>query len=119
MASVADFQERFTEFCEEEDDRVQMFLDDAALFMGSSARWLSFYDVAHQYLAAHLISLSVISETGDSGVVAPIKKQEVDDVIIEQAISSVKVDADELLSTSYGKRYITYRRICFTGIYGV
>jgi hypothetical protein len=119
MATVADFQDRFPEFCEEEDPRVQLFLDDAALLMNSQEKWLDFYDVAHQYLAAHLLTLASSTETGDSGILAPIKRQEVDDVVIEQAIDSVKVSKDDLYSTSYGKSYIRYQRIVFAGIYGV
>ncbi len=119
MISAADFQTRFPEFCEEDDERIDLFLGDAALFMGSEARWLRFFDLAQAYLAAHLLTVANVTEAGDSGVLAPIKKQEVDDVIIEQAVSSISVNQDEILTTSYGKRYYNYRRICFTGIYGV
>lgn len=119
MASVADFQTRFEEFCEVDDDKVQMFLDDVALIMGSPARWLSFYDVAHQYYTAHFLTVSLHTESGDSGILAPVKKQEVDDVVIEQAIGDIEPTFDELNSTSYGKRVLFYRKICFTGMYGV
>lgn len=119
MASVADFQNRFEEFCEVDDDKVQMFLDDVALIMGSPARWLKFYDVAQQCYAAHFLSVSESTESGDSGITAPIKKQEVDDVVIESAIESIQPTFDELLSTAYGKRVLFYRKICFTGMRGV
>lgn len=119
MATVADFLLRFTEFTNTDPARIQMFLDDAALLMESPTRWLTFYDVAHVYLAAHFLAVANMTELGDTGVTAPVKKQEVDDVMIEQAIANIRVDQDELLSTAYGKRYWQYRRICFTGIYGV
>lgn len=120
MASVVDFQKRFPEFLDIEEDRVLKFLDDAALVMADNdGRWLTFYDVAQLYLAAHLLTLGSATESGDSGIFAPIKKQEVDDVIIEQAVSAVSPTADDLYSTSYGKRYVNYRRMCFTGLIGV
>lgn len=121
MAEVADFFDRFPEFCSEKDSRVQMFLDDAALLMSSPSRWLGFYDVAHLYLAAHLLTLAKASEMGDSNSIFPIKKQEVDDVVVEHAVAhhSVSPTSEDLYSTTYGKSYVRYRRIAFTGIYGV
>jgi len=119
MADVANFNLRFPEFCEVDDDRIQLFLDDAALLMDSPNKWLDFYDVAHVYFAAHLITVSMSSETGDTGALAPIRKQEVDDVMIEQAVADVHPNMDELLTTVYGKRYWGYRRIITVGIYAV
>lgn len=119
MADVVSFHTRFPEFCEVDDARVQLFLDDAALLMDSPNKWLDFYNVAHEYFAAHLITVSLSSETGDSGALAPIRKQEVDDVMIEQAVADVHPNMDELLTTVYGKRYWLYRRIVTIGIRGV
>ncbi len=119
MASVADFQLRFPEFCNVDDDRVQLFLDDVALIMNSEAKWLGFYDVAQMYYAAHFLTIAHHTESGDSGAFAPIKKQEVDDVVIESAIGNIEPTFDELHSTAYGKRVVFYRRICFSGVYGV
>lgn len=119
MASVTSFQTRFQEFANTEEAQIQLFLDDAALLMGSKARWLSFYDTAHEYYAAHLLSVSEHTATGDSGILAPVKRQEVDDVVIENAISPIEPSFDDLFSTAYGKRYNQYRRICFIGVYGV
>ena len=118
MASVKEFKNRFPEFCENEDPRVQLFLDDAALLMKGPERWLDFYEVAHAYHAAHLLALAELSETGDSGPVSPIKKQEVDDVVIESAIAPIQPTLEDYYSTTYGKQYIKYRRICFAGIVG-
>lgn len=119
MASVADFQLRFPEFCNVDDDRVQLFLDDVALIMSSEAKWRGFYNVAQQYYAAHFLAASEHTESGDSGVLAPVKKQEVDDVMIESAIGDIEPTFDELNSTAYGKRVIFYRKMCFSGVYGV
>lgn len=117
MATVANFNVRFPEFCDVDDDRIQLFLDDAALLMADSPKWLDFYDVAHQYFSAHLLAVASSSASGDVGAMAPISKQEVDDVLIEQAVSEVHPNMDELLTTVYGKRYWQYRRMITVGIY--
>ena len=119
MASAKDFKIRFPEFCDTDDDRVQLFLDDAALLMKEPIRWLDFYEVAHVYHAAHLLAVAEISETGDTGPLSPIKKQEVDDVMIESAVAPIEPTLEDYYSTTYGKRYVSYRRMCFSGPKGV
>lgn len=119
MLSVVDFKARFPEFDDVDGTRLRIFLDDAALIMSSPAKWLEYYDTALAYHAAHLLVVATFSETGDSGTLAPIKHQEVDDVVIKNAISDVSPTFDDLYSTTYGKRYISYRRRCFIGIVGV
>jgi len=89
------------------------------LLMGTAERWLDFFDVAHAHHAAHLLTLSDATSFGDSASLAPIKEKTVDDVTIKNAIADVKATYDDLLSTSYGKQFIKYRRIVFAGIYGV
>ena len=118
-ASVADFQNRFPEFCDVDDIVVQLYLDDVALIMSSEAKWLGYYNTAHQYYTAHFMVIAEHTESGDSAAFAPIKKQEVDDVVIESAVGNIEPTFDELNSTAYGKRVIFYRKICFTGMYGV
>lgn len=119
MTDVASFHLRFPEFCEVADGRVQLFLDDAALLMADPAKWLTFYDVAQAYFTAHLLAVANMQESGDSNVLAPISSQEVDDVMIAQAVTATHPNTDELLSTSYGKRYWQYRRIITVGPIGV
>jgi hypothetical protein len=119
MSSVSDFQTRFPEFNSIGDDRIQLFLDDAALNMKSPEKWLGFYDVAQQYYAAHFLVVADITEGGDTSTLAPVKHQEVDDVVIKNAISDIKPTLDDLYSTSYGKRYVSYRRKCMPLILGV
>lgn len=118
-ASVADFQLRFPEFCDVDDDVVQLYLDDVALIISSEGKWRGYYNVAQQYYVAHFITIAHHTESGDSAAFAPIKKQEVDDVIIESALGNIEPTFDELNSTAYGKRVIFYRKICFSGMYGV
>tara|TARA_R110000851_G_scaffold107610_2_gene228011 strand:- start:295 stop:660 length:366 start_codon:yes stop_codon:yes gene_type:complete len=121
MASVIDFQNRFPEFSTVSDPRIQLFLDDVALILDNneSGIWLDFYDVAHSYYAAHLLVAAQNTEFGDSGTLAPISHQEVDDVVIKNAVDNIKPTADDLYSTSYGKRYVSYRRKVMPLIIGV
>ena len=119
MATLEDFRNRFPEFIDVPENRINLFLGDAELLMADPVRWLSFYDVAHAYHAAHLVYVGLHTQSGDGSVMAPVKRQEVDDVIIEQAIGAVTPTADDLLSSAYGKRYDMYRKICFAGIMGV
>lgn len=110
------FKTRFPEFAKMSDARVQMFIDDTVGFMGASTNsgvWCGNYDVAQCYLAAHLLSLGEFTGEGDSSVKAPIKKKAVGEVVIEFAIDSVKANEKEFGTTAYGKRYLSYRRICF------
>lgn len=119
MATVVEFQARFPEFATVTDPRIQLFLDDAALSMKSPEKWLEFYDIAHAYYAAHLLVVGESSATGDFGALAPISHQEVDDVVIKNAVSAVKPTTEDLYSTTYGKRYATYRRKVVPLIIGV
>jgi len=115
MADVAQFKARFPEFDSATDLRVQLFLDDAALIMTSAGKWLTYYDVAQLYHAAHLLVAAEATESGDFSPISPIKEQEVDDVTIKSAVSDSKASESDLYSTSYGKRYVFYRKICLTG----
>jgi len=81
--------------------------------------WLVFYEVAHVYFAAHLLTVASFTAMGDSNGLYPVKESEVDDVIIKNAVGDISPTADDLYSTSYGKRYVGYRRIVFVGMYGV
>jgi len=119
MATIVDFRTRFPEFVDSTDERIQLFIDDATLLMASPTRWLDFYDIALCYHAAHLLYVGNYTATGDGNVLGPVRKQEVDDVIIEQAVNGVTPTQSDLFSTVYGKRYYQYQRLCFTGIYGV
>jgi hypothetical protein len=119
MTSVADFQTRFPEFTMVNVERIQLFLDDAALIMSSKPKWLEFYDIALQYYAAHFLVCAEATESGDTTALAPVKKKEVDDVIIERALTSVSPSHDDVYSTAYGKRYASYRRIVTVGMRGV
>ena len=96
MADTASFKTRFPEYSATADARVQLFLDDVALIIGSESRWLGYYDVVHEYYTAHFLAVANHTASGDSGLLAPTRKQEVDDVVIETAIGDVEPTFDEL-----------------------
>lgn len=117
--TYADFIVRFPEFATVTQARIELFISDAAGYMGTAEeRWLTFYNVAQEYLTAHLLVAAQATAAGDTGGLFPVKKQEVDDVTVEFAVADVSATAEDLNSTSYGKRYVGYRRICFAGIRG-
>lgn len=120
MANLVDFRSRFSELSDVDDAVVQVFLDESVLYMGvDDGRWLEFYDTAHLYLTAHYVTVSSAAELGDTSALAPVKKQGVDDVIVESAIADSSADFDELLGTTYGKRYYNIRFIVFGGVRGI
>ena len=119
MVTVQDVQTRFPEFSQYDGDRIALFIGDSELIMRDENRWLDFYDIALAYLTAHLIVVSQSTEVGDTSALTPIKKQEVDDTLVEMAVTAQPYDADMFASTSYGKTYLMYRRMVFAGIYGV
>lgn len=125
MANLTQFRARFPEFTVGvlNDTLAQMYLDDASLQMGTvgdldPGTWLVFFDVAHNMLAAHYATIWMATSDGDGAPKAPVKKREVDDTMVEYAISSISPTMDDLYSTAYGKRYRHYRRICFAGPLG-
>lgn len=119
MATTQQFYTRFPEFETIDEDRVQMFMDDAALLMSEPSRWLDFYDIAHQYHSAHLLVAAESSEMGDVSGLQPVSEREVDDVRVKYAVSDIPVNSEDIYSSTYGRRYASYRDIVFTGPIGV
>lgn len=123
MITVANFRIRFPEFSDDTlftDARIQMFIDDAVIWMSEDdGRWLDWYELAQYYLVAHFLTVATLTEGGDANSQFPVALQEVDDVIIKSAVSDVKPTMDVFHTTSYGQTYYRYLKMTFTGIYGV
>ena len=122
MILVADFRTRFPEFADIAlftDARIQLMIDEAVILMADEVRWLDWYELAQNYLVAHLLTLANATESGDGEARFPLKKQDVDDVLIESAVNKVAADISPLFTTTYGQSYYRYLRMTFTGIYGV
>lgn len=117
MVTFQQFVIRFPEYAGVPEDRFNMFRDDAVLEMGTdNGRWLNVYDVAQYYLIAHMLVVAGMQATGDLTAVGPLRTTEVDDVVVEYAVSKTMENSfDEYLGTSYGQRYIKYRKMAFSG----
>ena len=120
MVTLAQLTARFPEYQDLTQPRFDIFLADSVLEMGEDAgRWISedFYNKAQAYLLAHVLTLAGAQELGDSNPNAPLKKTEVDDVVVEfdtpQRMKQELVDT--LQSTSYGQEYYRLRRMAFGG----
>ena len=120
---VATFRIRFPEF---EDDveypeaRIQLFLDDAACFIGTDEnRWCGKYDLAQSYYGAHLLTVGTKTEAGDTTAsVGSIKSKSAGGVSVTRgSVDKARSDSDDLLaSTSYGLQFLSIRNGCFVGI---
>tara|TARA_R110000850_G_scaffold25099_7_gene72729 strand:- start:1083 stop:1448 length:366 start_codon:yes stop_codon:yes gene_type:complete len=117
MLTYADWIARLPEFTAIPEIRFDIFKGDAVLKMGSTeSRWGSSYDVAQAYLVAHLVYLAGRTLAGEQGAAVPIRSKEVDEVVVEYAISRENTNNfNSLNATSYGQEYIRYRRIYFSG----
>ena len=122
MIDITGFRTRFPEFADVTlfpEDRIQIFVDDAVIWMSDESKWLDWYLLAQNYLVAHLLVVAEASESGDSNSLFPVKKQEVDDVIVESAVSDIKPTMDNFHSTTYGQTYYRYLMMTFAGPYGI
>lgn len=92
---------------------------EASLEMGTDVdRWLGqpTYDVAIGYLLSHLAYMSERWESGDGSTIQPLRSKEVDDVVVEYAVSrEMQNKLDPYISTVYGQQYIKWRRMVFAG----
>lgn len=95
------------------------FVIEATVEMGDDPeRWegTPTYDIAMGYLVAHLSAMDESWQTGDHTPLQPLRSKEVDDVMVEYAVSrDMQNNFDPYLSTVYGQQYIKWRRMVFAG----
>ena len=117
MITIATWKVRFPEYASVTDDVFNLLLGDAVLEMGDDeTRWIGFYDGAISYLIAHLVYLFQVTAEGDANPATPLRSTEVDDVIVNYAVSKrIENSFDMYLATAYGQKYIYYRRLAFAG----
>lgn len=118
----ATFRARFPEFsdpAEYPDPRIQLFLDDATLHIGTDENyWKGRYDIAHCYLAAHLLTVGSKTEGGATGSdVGPIKQKSVGGVSVTKSVVDKDRSEGDLFysSTAYGQYFLTLRSMTFIG----
>ncbi len=121
--SIATFRTRFPEFSDSSefpDPRIQLFIDDSLLFIGTDEnRWGGKYDIAQSYYVAHLLTVGTKTEAWDvSASLGSIKSKSAGGVSISRgSVDKDRSDADGLLATtSYGLQFLSIRNGCFVGI---
>ena len=122
MITTAELRIRYREFSDADmypDSKLQLYINDAVILMADEHRWFDWYNQAQAALVGHLMYIADSSESGDGGIIAPMKKQDVDDVVIEQAVNAVDVTGLDYYATIYGQTYMRYVRMTFTGIFGI
>lgn len=120
MALVPDqIRDRFPEFTLDSDGRINMAILESIIIMGDSVeRWggQDMYYMANSYLVAHLITAANATAAGDENAMSPLRRTSVDDVEVDYAVSmGIPFLDSDLASTAYGKRYLFYRGLMFTG----
>ena len=121
--NVATFRIRFPEFSdvtEYPDARIQLFIDDTVLYIGSDeTRWCNKYDIAQAYLAAHLLSIGTLSEAGDSssssGAITTKKAGGVSVTRASNSSQELGTSDGFYISTIYGQMFLNIRNTCFVG----
>ena len=123
VCTVEHFRTRFPEFADAQlyvKPRIQLFLDDAACFIGDDeSNWCGKYNMAQCYYAAHLMETLSSAEAGDSSSKAgPVSSKSAGGVSVTRAVSTrERSETDEFLSsTIYGQQYLNIRNSCFSGI---
>lgn len=120
--TISDFRARFPEFSDDleySDQRVQLFIDDAAEDIGDDeSRWRGKYNRAQAYLAAHYLYVNTGSEAGDASAKAgPVSGKTAGGVSVTRAVvAKDRSDGDDFYLTSvYGQQFLTIRNTCFIG----
>jgi hypothetical protein len=124
VASVDDLRTRFPEFVDDtmySEDRIQLFLDDAILlYIGSDeSRWLGKYNIVHCLLCAHLLTVGISTELGDTSAnTGEIVSKTVGSVSVSRAIvPKNRSDMDNFfISTSYGQQFLNIRNTTFATV---
>ena len=119
MALTPDMvRHKFSEFLLISDEIIENAIIEATVIMGDNVdRWLGqdFYYMANIHLVAHLAKVADSTALGDDSPLAPVKRTSVDNVEVDYAISSMTADGEEFLGTIYGRRYLMYRKMVFSG----
>jgi len=121
--NTAIFRARFPEFAdvtEFPDARVQLFIDDSVLYIGTEeTRWCNKYDLAQSYLSAHMLFVATKSEAGDaSSSVGPVQSKSAGGVSVSKAVvaKDLSIGDEQYMSTTYGQQFILIRNGCFVGV---
>jgi len=108
---------RFPQFAATEEAVFDLYFGDSQIEMGiDETRWADNYDVAQANLISHFVAVRKSYLTGDDTPLQPIRTKEVDDVMVEFAVSrDLRDNLDPYSSTTYGQQYVKWRRQSFAG----
>lgn len=111
-ATAKQVQEKFLEFAQETESRIDVFLADALKDI-SPSEWGGDADNAQMLLAAHL--LCTVGCVDGTNAVEPgvVKKEKVGEVATEWAVASptgVSSEEDSLKTTTYGREFLRIKR---------
>lgn len=120
MITPTQFKERFPEFATQTDERIQVFLDKAALLV-SACKWGNLYDEGVALLAAHYLALSILQSSASSATPTfAIASKKVGDVQINYAVPSAASGTEAYYnSTPYGQEYWSLVRLVGMGAVAV
>lgn len=109
----AEFKARFPEFANETDQRVQLFIDDAAPHFDVS-RWDDLYPAGVAYFVAHEMALANAQSAQGGSVMAMTNDtltKKVGDVQVTKDTGLLNKQADNpFMRTMYGQKYLYLRR---------
>lgn len=108
---------RFPQFAVTEEPVFDLFFEDSQVEMGKEeSRWYDTYDIAQANLISHYVAVYRSYTSGDDTPLQPVRTKEVDDVMVEFAVSrDLRDNFDAFNSTAYGQQYIKWRRQAFAG----
>ena len=114
MVIASDFKARFTEFNSVDDARIDLFIEDAYLQVGST--WGKLQDLGVLYLSAHLLTLATKSASGISSAVDTVASKSVEGVSISYATQSPTNDKQAYyMTTTYGQRFLELSKMVNVG----
>jgi len=106
------FKVRFPEFNSVDDDRIQLFIDDATATVNANC---PNSDLMITYLTAHLLTVGTQSTDGDASTIKGVASESVGDVSVSYGGASGDNPNDNFYSTNYGQRYLDLRKNCIGG----
>lgn len=109
MVTASSIKAIFPEFDSLTDATIDVYIAQAQRCVSETA-WGSRYDDGVTYLTAHLLAMFALDSTtsGASGAVKR-KKAGVNDLEVEYAVSD-SGESDSLMSTKYGRHYVSLRK---------
>lgn len=118
--SPSDFKTQFPEFAEEQDARVQLFIDRAAPHFDTD-RWGDLYaDGMANYIAHQIKSANDAGASGGAAKSGLVQSKSVGDVRVSYAATEQIAATDiAFASTAYGQNYLRLRRLVGNGALSV